>query len=64
MLQKRIQQYIDEMKGSDIPVHLFKQERDYVLNHGLLDADEVAARKRVHAFRMHISSVVRKKPRN
>lgn len=43
MLQKRIQQYIDEMKGSDIPVHLFKQERDYVLNHGLLDADEVAA---------------------
>ena len=51
MLQKRVQQYIDEMKGSDIPVHLFKQERDYVLNQGLLDADEVAAPKADSRFR-------------
>ncbi|PFG06231.1 branched-chain amino acid aminotransferase [Bacillus sp. es.034] len=41
MLQKKVQQYIDETKGSGVPVPLFKQERDYVLNHGLLDADEV-----------------------
>ena len=43
MLQKRLKQYIDETKESEGAVPLFKQEREYALKYGLLDADEITS---------------------
>ena len=41
MLQKRLKQFIEETKGPEGSVPLFKQEREYVLKKGLLEADEI-----------------------
>ena len=50
MLQKRLLQYIEDTKESMGSVSLFAREKEYALNHGLLDENELISPEEATRF--------------